>query len=46
MLEKYNRRASNFVYNMYRPDVSWIYVYDLNSKQQSIKIWFFQDDQI
>ena len=43
MLKKYNRGASNAVYNIYTGDESWIYAYEPETKQQST-VWVFQDE--
>lgn len=43
MLKKYNRGASNPVYNIYTVDESWIYAYEPETKQQST-VWVFQDE--
>ena len=43
MLQKYYRGASKHVYDIVTGDVSWIYAYEPESKQQSI-VWVFQDE--
>lgn len=43
MILKYNRGASNAVYNIYTGDESWIYCYEPETKQQST-VWVFQDE--
>ena len=43
MLQKYNRGASKHVYDIVTGDESWIYVYELESKQQST-VWVFPDE--
>ncbi|GBP85523.1 hypothetical protein EVAR_53747_1 [Eumeta japonica] len=43
MTKQYNDGASKAVYNIYTADESWIYVYDLETKQQST-VWMFQDE--
>ena len=43
MLEKYDRGASKYVYDIVIGDESWIYVYEPESKQQST-VWVFQVD--
>ena len=43
MIKKYNRGASNAVYNIYTGDESWIYAYEPETKQQST-VWIFQDE--
>ena len=43
MLQKYNRGASEHVYEIVTGDESWIYAYEPESKQQST-VWVFQDE--
>ncbi|GFU40787.1 putative mariner transposase [Nephila pilipes] len=43
MLEKYIQGTSKAVYNIYTGDESWIYAYELETKQQST-VWVFQDE--
>ena len=43
MLQKYNRGASEHVYDIVIGDESWIYAYEPESKQQST-VWMFQDE--
>ena len=43
MLQKYYRGASKHVYDNVTGDKSWIYAYELESKQQST-VWAFQDE--
>ncbi|EFN60885.1 Histone-lysine N-methyltransferase SETMAR, partial [Camponotus floridanus] len=42
MLKKFDRGASNAVYNLYTGDESWIYAYEPETKQQST-VWVFQN---
>ena len=43
MLKKYDRGASQHVYDIVTGDESWIYAYEPESKQQST-VWVFQDE--
>lgn len=43
MLKKFNRGASNLVYNIVTGDETWIYSYEPETKQQS-SVWVFQDE--
>jgi len=43
MLKKYSHGTSKVVYKIVTVDESWIYAYDLESKQQSI-VWVFQGE--
>ena len=43
MLKKFNRRRSNLVYNIVTEGETWIYLYELESKQQST-VWIFQNE--
>ena len=43
MLRKYDRDASKYFYDMVTSDESWIYVFELESKQQ-LTVWLFQDE--
>lgn len=44
MLGKYKDNASKNVYNIITGHESWIYIYEPETKQQSI-IWLLQDEQ-
>ena len=43
MIKKYNRGASNAVYNIYTGNEFWIYACEPETKQQST-VWVFQDE--
>ena len=43
MLKKYDRGASQHVYDTVTGDESWIYAYEPESKQES-NVWVFQDE--
>ena len=43
MFQKYDRGGSKHVYGIVTDDVSWIYAYEVESKQQST-VWVFQDE--
>lgn len=43
MLKKYDYGASKDVYKLLTGGKSWIYVYELETKQQST-VWVFQDE--
>ena len=43
MFQKYDPSASKHVYDIVTVDESWIYAYELESKQQS-NVWVFQDE--
>jgi histone-lysine N-methyltransferase SETMAR len=44
MLDKFNRGASNLVYNIVTGDESWIYAYEPERKGQST-VWIFQREE-
>ena len=43
MLENYDRGVSKGVYKIVTADESWIYAYELDTKQQST-VWAFEDE--
>ena len=43
MLQKYDSGASKHIYDIVTGYESWIYAYELESKQQ-LTVWLFQDD--